>query len=122
MEFLGYAIEPPTLNDGDKWSKWNYIELSYPNDEIFNDATSKLIRILNNDGKCVVLDSEKLKYRLDIVHGSCDIYDNTNLEIETNSERGTGNAENNLNNHRSVHFFVEHPDDYGSGSDRFRRR
>lgn len=78
MEYLGYIFENPVMDK--KSGKWKPVELVYDEQENFNNATSKLLKMFqhpNGDGKCVVSDSDGQKYMMDIVHITYDIYSNS---------------------------------------------
>lgn len=77
MEHLGNAFESPSKNrDG----KWNSVDIFYKNDEEFNGATSKLIKMFqspNGDGRCGITDNDSNKHMLDIVHVTFDTVSNS---------------------------------------------
>lgn len=78
MEYLGYIFETP---EKDKHTgDWNPVELTFDEQENFNIATSKLVKIFKHpdgDGKCIVADADGQKYMMDIVHVTFDTYANS---------------------------------------------
>ena len=78
MEYLGYIFETPKINKST--GKWNLAELVYEEQDDFNEATSKVLKLFKHpdgDGKCIVTDADGQKYMMDIVHATYDIYANS---------------------------------------------
>lgn len=78
MEYLGYTFDTPEIDKSN--GNWSPIELVYEEQNDFNDATSKLIKIFKHpdgDGKCVIADADGKKYELDIVHTTFDALANS---------------------------------------------
>lgn len=78
MEYLGYIFNTPQKNKST--GNWNSVELIYDEQDNFNVATSKIIKLFqhpNGDGKCIVTDADGQKYMMDIVHATYDIYANS---------------------------------------------
>lgn len=72
MENLGNVFSKPTKN---KNGNWEVVDIFYKNDEEYNVATSKLIRMFsspNGDGKCIVIDNDSQRHLLDVVHVTFD--------------------------------------------------
>jgi len=73
MEYLGYIFDSPERDE--TTGNWNPVEITFDEQESFNGATSKLIKVFKHpdgDGKCIVTDSESQKYMLDITHVTFD--------------------------------------------------
>lgn len=65
MEFLGYIKKVPGIKES---KKWEYVELQFPNEGLFNDCTSRIFKgIKNNESKFVVADSENDRYLLELL-------------------------------------------------------
>lgn len=78
MEYLGNTFETPTMNR--KTEKWDSVELVYDEQDNFNAATSKILKLFSHpdgDGKCIITDADGQKYMMDIVHATYDIYSNS---------------------------------------------
>jgi hypothetical protein len=78
MEYLGYVFEAPVADK--VTGKWNSVELVFDEQENFNIATSKMLKIFKHpdgDGKCIITDADGQKYMMDIVHATYDIYANS---------------------------------------------
>lgn len=65
MEFLGCSKEAPSINEK---GKWEVLELNYPDEKTFCDATSKIFNsIKNNSCRALVSDHENERYFVDIL-------------------------------------------------------
>ena len=77
MEYLGCAFQTPGRN---RHGEWKPVEIVYQDDEEFNEATSKLIRMFsspNGDGKCIISDTSNDRHMLENVHVTFDVYGNS---------------------------------------------
>lgn len=65
MEFLGYFEEEPVrTNTG----KWGYVELGFPDDYAFNDATSKLFKgVEDNDCKFIAASPDNTRFFIELL-------------------------------------------------------
>ncbi len=78
MENLGEIFEAPAMDR--KTGNWNPVEIVYDEQEQFNLATSKVLKMFqhpNGDGKCIVSDADGQKYMMDVTHATYDIYANS---------------------------------------------
>ena len=65
MEFLGYVDELPSINEN---KKWDYFEIVFPNEDSFNDATSKIFKGVKKDAcRFVIADTYNDRYFLDLL-------------------------------------------------------
>ena len=77
MEHLGYTYDTPSRNRNGSWKS---VDIVYEDDNEFNKATSKLIRMLSkteSDGRCIVADSDDDKYLIESTHVTFDVFGNT---------------------------------------------
>ncbi len=78
MEYLGYVFDAPEMDKST--GSWNPVELVYDEQDNFNAATSKVLKLFKSpdgDGKCIITDADGQKYVMDIVHATYDIYANS---------------------------------------------
>lgn len=76
MEYLGHTFKTPFMNGSD----CKPVEIVFQDDNDFNDATSKLIRMFSHpdgDGKCIVSDTNNDRYLLENVHVTFDVHGNS---------------------------------------------
>jgi hypothetical protein len=65
MEFLGYCNEAPVLNGK---GRWDYLEIECPDDYVFNDTTSKIMKtVKENACKAIVADPDNIRYFVDVL-------------------------------------------------------
>mgnify|MGYP001004163002 CR=1 FL=1 len=77
IEMLGNVYKRPSINKNT--GKWAYLDIDYPSQDEFNEATGKIMSTLyaeNASGKCIVNDNKGVKYILDIVHATFDTTNN----------------------------------------------
>lgn len=67
MEFLGTILDKPKGKKKGHF-KWDYVKLIYENENAYNEASGKLVKVLNSDGKILLKDTENNNYMVDIVH------------------------------------------------------
>ena len=57
MEFLGTITDRPKMRKRGHF-KWEYINLMYESDSLYNEASGKIVKILNSDGKALIKDTD----------------------------------------------------------------
>jgi hypothetical protein len=71
MEFLGTITDRPKMRKRGHF-KWEYINLMYESDSLYNEASGKIVKILNSDGKALIKDTDGKNYIAEIIHSNFD--------------------------------------------------
>ena len=74
MDFLGYTFEKPAKAEN---GNWDMIDMEYPDDKMFNEATGKIIRGFKaNNCRFIVADDDNTRYFVDILDVRYDVVKN----------------------------------------------
>ena len=64
MEFIGYTYDKPsrTIN-----GRWDTVELQYPDDKLFNEASGKIIKgMKEGEDRFIMANEENERYFIDV--------------------------------------------------------